>query len=147
MSYIEEGHLQVRRLVLDEEVYVDIDGRGYDGRGDLLPEARADPREVGYTYAGDVEGTSTLTYLIAYKADAAPVLGLEQFAGSVDGHEGSCVFRHVGGQDAGSVHAHGSRWSRAWAPAGWRRCAARPSWGSPGTATTATSWCSSYDLD
>ena len=29
------------------------------------------------------------------------MLGLERFAGSVDGHEGSCVFRHVGSQDAG----------------------------------------------
>jgi hypothetical protein len=34
------------------------------------------------------------------------VLGLEQFNGSVDGHEGTCVFRHTGSQDSGSVTAH-----------------------------------------
>jgi hypothetical protein len=31
------------------------------------------------------------------------VLGLERFTGSIGGHQGSCVFRHVGRQDAGSV--------------------------------------------
>jgi hypothetical protein len=34
------------------------------------------------------------------------VLGLEQFTGSIDGHEGSCVFRHLGDQDKGSVSTH-----------------------------------------
>jgi hypothetical protein len=62
--------------------------------------------QVGYTYTGDVEGGSTLAYLIAYKPDGAPVLGMERFTGSIDGHEGSCVFLHTGGQDAGSVTAH-----------------------------------------
>lgn len=59
-----------------------------------------------YTYTGEVEGTSVLTTLIAYKADAAPVLGLEQFTGSIAGHEGSCVFLQTGTQDAGSVRSH-----------------------------------------
>jgi Protein of unknown function (DUF3224) len=57
--------------------------------------------EVSYSYSGDLEGTGTLVYLIAYKAGAAPVLGLERFTGAIGGHEGSCVFRHVGSQDAG----------------------------------------------
>ena len=47
-----------------------------------------------------------MVYLIAYKAGEAPVLGLEQFVGSIGGHDGSCVFKHAGGQDAGSVSAH-----------------------------------------
>ena len=69
-----------------------------------------------------MEGTSTLAYLIAYKGDAAPVIGLERFAGSIGGQEGSCVFRHVGGQDAGSVSARTWRSCRAWAPAAWSGC-------------------------
>jgi hypothetical protein len=90
-----------------EQVYVDIDeGEGTTAGEMYYPKRGLTHAEVGYTYKGDVEGTSTLAYLIAYKADAAPVLGLEQFTGSVAGHEGSCVFRHVGSQDAGSVTAH-----------------------------------------
>ncbi|MGH3681524.1 MAG: DUF3224 domain-containing protein [Natronosporangium sp.] len=42
-------------------------------------------------------------YLIAYKGDAAPVLGLERFEGSIAGHEGTCVFKQVGSQDQGAV--------------------------------------------
>ena len=102
-----QGNLQVRRRVLvGAGVRRHRPGRGDDGRGDVLPASAGLTRaEVGYTYRGDVEGSSTLTYLIAYKADAAPVLGLEQFTGSVGGHEGTCVFRHTGTQDAGSVSA------------------------------------------
>jgi hypothetical protein len=47
-----------------------------------------------------------VAYLIAYEAGAAPVLGLERFEGSICGHDGTCVFRHVGSQDKGSVAGH-----------------------------------------
>lgn len=88
-----------------EQTYADIDGEGTT-RGEMYYLQRGLSRaEVRYTYRGDVERSSTLTYLIAYKADAAPVLGLERFVGSVDGHEGSFVLRHLGEQDAGSVRA------------------------------------------
>lgn len=90
-----------------EEVLLDIDeGEGTTAGETYYPKRGVTRAAVGYTYRGAVEGTSTVTYLIAYKGDAAPVLGLEQFTGSVDGHEGSCVLRHVGSQDAGSVSAH-----------------------------------------
>jgi len=90
-----------------EEVLLDIDeGEGTTSGETYYPKRGLTRAAVGYTYRGAVEGTSTVTYLIAYKGDAAPVLGLEQFTGSVDGHEGSCVLRHVGSQDAGSVSAH-----------------------------------------
>ena len=90
-----------------EEVETDIDeGEGITGGETYYPKRGLTRARVGYTYTGEVEGTSVLTYLIAYKADAAPVLGLEQFTGSVAGHEGSCVFQHVGTQDSGAVRAH-----------------------------------------
>jgi len=89
-----------------EKAYVDIDGEGTTAGEMYYPKRGLTHAQVGYTYTGDVEGSSTLAYLIAYKPDGAPVLGLEQFTGSVDGHEGSCVFVHIGGQDAGSVSAH-----------------------------------------
>ena len=86
-----------------EQPFVDIDGEG-TRRGDTYYPNRGLTRaEVGYTYKGDLEGTSTMVYLIAYKADAAPVVGFERFEGSLDGHDGSFVMRHVGEQDAGAV--------------------------------------------
>lgn len=88
-----------------EGVVADIDGAGITAGDNYYPQRGLTKAEVSYTYTGDIEGTSTLVYLIAYKADAAPVLGLERFEGSIGGHEGSCVFRHIGSQDAGSVSA------------------------------------------
>ncbi len=106
MTYSHKATCRFTVSSWSEKVYADIDGEGTTS-GDLYyPKRGLTQAEVGYRYTGNVEGTSTLTYLIAYKPDAAPVLGLERFEGSVDGHEGSCVFRHVGSQDAGSVSAH-----------------------------------------
>ena len=90
-----------------EKVYVDIDeGEGTTAGEMYYPKRGLTHARVGYIYQGDIEGSSTLSYLIAYKSDAAPVLGLEQFTGSVDGNEGTCVFLHTGSQDSGSVNAH-----------------------------------------
>jgi hypothetical protein len=87
-----------------EKAYVDIDeGEGTTAGEMYYPKRGLTVAEVEYTYKGDVEGSSTLRALIAYKGDAAPVLGLEYFTGSVDGHEGTCVFMQTGTQDAGSV--------------------------------------------
>jgi hypothetical protein len=106
MSYTHKATCRFQVASWSETVLVDIDGEGTTAGDAYYPTRGLTRAEVGYTYAGAVEGGSTLTYLIAYKPDAAPVLGIEQFTGSVDGHEGSCVFRHVGSQDAGSVSAH-----------------------------------------
>ena len=90
-----------------ESAYVDIDeGEGTTAGETYYPKRGLTDAEVGYTYTGDVEGTSTLHYLIAYKDGAAPVVGLERFTGSIGGHEGTCVLQHTGSQDAGSVTAH-----------------------------------------
>lgn len=88
-----------------EDLVTDIDGEGITAGDAYYPNRGVTRATVGYTYTGDIEGASTLTYLIAYKADAAPVLGLERFEGSIGGHEGSCVFQHIGEQDKGSVSA------------------------------------------
>ena len=105
MSYSHTATCKFQVASWSESTYVDIDGEGTKVGETYYPRRGLSKAEVGYSYAGDVEGTSTLVYLIAYKADAAPVLGLERFTGSIGGHEGSCVFRHVGSQDAGSGSA------------------------------------------
>lgn len=106
MSYSHKATCRFTVASWQESVYVDIDGEGTTAGSAYYPRRGLTHAAVGYTYTGGIEGASTLHYLIGYKPDAAPVLGLEQFTGSIDGHEGSCVFQHVGSQDAGSVSAH-----------------------------------------
>ena len=90
MSYAHEAISRFDVASWSEQVYVDIDpGEGTTAGETYYPRRGLTRAEVGY----------------AYKADAAPVLGLEQFTGSVGGHEGTCVLRHIGTQDAGSVSA------------------------------------------
>jgi hypothetical protein len=105
MSYSHTATCKFQVASWSESVYAEIDGEGTKVGELYYPKRGLTKAEVGYRYSGEIEGTSTLVYLIAYKADAAPVLGLERFTGSIGGHEGSCVFRHVGSQDAGSVSA------------------------------------------
>jgi hypothetical protein len=102
-SHTATGKFQVASW--SESAYADIDGEGTTVGDMYYPKRGLSRAEVSYSYRGDLQGTGTLVYLIAYKADAAPVLGLERFTGSIGGREGSCVFRHVGSQDAGSVSA------------------------------------------
>lgn len=89
----------------DENVIVDIDGDGQDVNGVTYPKRGFSRADVGYTYSGAIEGSSVLAYLISYRPGAAPVTGFERFEGSVDGHDGSLVFQHVGEHDADGVRA------------------------------------------
>jgi hypothetical protein len=103
MSYSHTATCRFQVASWSESAYVDIDGEGTKVGELYYPKRGLSRAEVSYAYTGEIEGKGTLVYLIAYKADAAPVLGLERFTGSIGGHQGSCVFRHVGSQDAGSV--------------------------------------------
>ena len=62
-----------------EALVTDIDGEGIKAGDAYYPSRGLTRAEVSYTYRGDIEGTGTVAYLIAYKADAAPVLQLERF--------------------------------------------------------------------
>ncbi|MFC7344367.1 DUF3224 domain-containing protein [Saccharopolyspora griseoalba] len=106
MSYAHEATCRFNVTAWSEHLVADIDGEGVTAGSAYYPNRGLTRAEVTYSYAGDVEGTGSLTYLIAYKADAAPVLGLERFEGSIGGHEGTCVFRRTGEQDQGSVTEH-----------------------------------------
>lgn len=106
MTYTHKTTCRFTVASWSEDLVSDIDGEGTTAGEMYYPKRGVTRAQVGYAYTGDVEGTSTLVYLIAYKAGAAPVVGMERFEGSIDGHEGSCVFQHLGSQDAGSVSAH-----------------------------------------
>ena len=106
MSYSHEAISRFDVASWSEQVYVDIDpGQGTTAGETYYPRRGLTRAEVGYTYRGDLEGSSTLTYLIAYRPEGGPVVGLEQVTGTLDGHDGSFVVRHTGSQDAGSVTA------------------------------------------
>ncbi len=52
---------------------------------------------VAYTYAGDIEGESTLDYLMVYRPDeSGSFVGLERIIGQVAGRTGSFVIQHMG---------------------------------------------------
>lgn len=105
MSYSHEATCRFNVASWSESLVIDIDGEGTTAGDAYYPNRGVTRSEVGYTYTGEMEGSSKLVYLITYKADAAPVFGLERFEGSIGGHEGSCVFQHIGSQDQGSVSA------------------------------------------
>lgn len=88
-----------------ETIVVDIDGDAIERNGVQYPKRGFSRAEAGYTYTGAIEGSSVIAYLISYRPDAAPIAGFERFEGSIDGHDGSLVFQHVGEQDAGGVRA------------------------------------------
>jgi hypothetical protein len=103
MSYAHKATCRFDVASWSEHLVADIDGEGTTAGDAYYPNRGLTRAEVSYLYSGDIEGTSTTVILIAYKSDAAPVLGFERFEGSIGGHEGSCVFRHVGEQDQASV--------------------------------------------
>ena len=104
MTYAHKATCRFDVASWKERPYVDIDeGEGTTAGDMYYPKRGLTLAEVEYTYRGEVEGTSIQRCLIAYKADAAPVLSLEYFTGSVQGNEGTCVFMQTGTQDAGSV--------------------------------------------
>ncbi len=61
---------------------------------------------VSKTYTGDIEGTSTTKWLMAYAPDeTAAFVGLERLKGTVSGKQGSLVLQHVGKFENGSADA------------------------------------------
>lgn len=102
-THIARGKFQVTSW--EEEVLVDIDDEGTTTNGAYYPTRGVTRADVTYSYAGDLEGTGTVSYLIAYRAGAAPVSGFERFEGSLDGHDGSFVLQHVGHHDGDGVRA------------------------------------------
>ncbi len=55
-------------------------------------------------YAGEIEGTSTTQWLMAYADDgSAGFVGLERISGSVQGRKGTLVLRHVGSYEGGAA--------------------------------------------
>ncbi len=52
---------------------------------------------VSKKYSGDIEGSSTTQWLMAYAEDgSAAFVGLERISGTVLGHDGTLVLQHVG---------------------------------------------------
>lgn len=102
-SYSHKATCRFQVSSWDEKVVSDIDGEGTTYGEVYYPRRGITRAEVGYTYTGAIEGTSTVAYLMGYRDGDDLVLALERFTGSIDGHEGSCVFQHTGSHDSSSV--------------------------------------------
>jgi hypothetical protein len=106
MGYPHTATCRFRVAAWEESVVVDIDDAGTRAGETYYPTRGFSRAAVAYTYSGDVEGTSTLGYLIAYRPGGAPTFGIEHLIGSVNGHEGSLVLLHTGDHDADGVREH-----------------------------------------
>jgi hypothetical protein len=61
---------------------------------------------VSKTYAGDIEGSSTTEWLMAYAADgSATFVGLERITGQIHDRTGTLVLRHTGSYADGAARA------------------------------------------
>lgn len=89
------GSIEVKSW--DEKTW---DGRPYtEVSGPKMTEAL-----VTFSYTGDVEGTGTCRYLMAYTSDTTcETVGLEEITGRVGDREGTFVVRHVGAYSDGVV--------------------------------------------
>jgi hypothetical protein len=64
---------------------------------ELPGELKMTLTHVTYFYQGDIEGESTLDYLMVYRADdSGNFVGLERIVGRVAGRSGSFVLQHTG---------------------------------------------------
>lgn len=108
MSYSNTADATLKMAGWEETLKEDIDkGEGETKNGVYYPKRGVTVVEASFAYSGDIEGTSTVYYLITYMPDApAPVLAVERFVGSIAGREGSCVMTSTGTQSPGDVDGH-----------------------------------------
>jgi hypothetical protein len=72
---------------------------------EVAGELKMTRSSVAYTYQGDIEGESTLDYLMVYRPDeSGSFVGLERIIGRVAGRAGSFVIQHTGTFDKTDVH-------------------------------------------
>lgn len=78
----------------DENPYVEMEGGGKITRAVVVK-----------TLTGDIEGESTLEYLMCYPGDGTcSFVGMERFVGSLNGKVGSFVLQHSGTDGGGATH-------------------------------------------
>lgn len=63
------------------------------------------PMHSRYHYTGSLEGESVFEGVISYLGDTGSYTGYELFTGGIEGRQGSCVLRSVGGFAPDAVHA------------------------------------------
>jgi hypothetical protein len=72
---------------------------------ELPGELKMTLTHVAYSYQGDIEGESTLDYLMVYRPDnSGSFVGLERVRGRVGGRSGSFVLQHTGTFDKTDVN-------------------------------------------
>jgi hypothetical protein len=71
---------------------------------DAADGAKLTQAVVSKKYAGDIDGTSTTTWLMAYGSDgSATFVGLERVEGTILGRSGTLILQHAGQYSEGSA--------------------------------------------
>ncbi len=107
MTYSKTAAATLHMADWSEAVKADIDERqGSERHGVYYPKRGLTFAEASFTYTGDMAGSSTALFLLAYLDGAAPTLAFERFIGSIGGLEGSCVLRATGTHSPEAVEGH-----------------------------------------
>lgn len=77
--------------------------------GDPSAEPRLAHVTIAKTFRGDLEGTSTLEYLMLYRQDGcASFVGMERFTGRLAGRTGGFFLQHIGTFEYGTAEVNAS---------------------------------------
>jgi hypothetical protein len=101
-----DAYIDWRALAMSRELSATFELKGWDEspiEGDA-ESAKVTRATVSRTVTGGLAGSSVIEYLMAYGADGtAAFVGMERFAGSVDGRNGTVVLQHVGRFEGGEA--------------------------------------------
>jgi hypothetical protein len=108
--YMIESHINEtwRRSAMSGRVHAKFEVASWDETpfDESTGVAKLTEALVTKTYTGDIDGSSTTKWLMAYEPDkTATFVGLERIKGAVEGKNGSLVIQHVGRFADGSADA------------------------------------------
>ena len=84
---------------MDMHISADFEIGSWDEKpfDEAVGVAKLTRASVTKTYTGDIDGTSTTEWLMAYEPDkSARFVGIERIRGTIGGRHGSLVLQHVG---------------------------------------------------
>jgi hypothetical protein len=93
---------------MTSEIKATFEIKGWDEQpfDEAVGVAKLTSTSVSKEYAGDIDGSSSTEWLMAYEPDKSAVfVGLERIKGTVGGRRGSLVLQHVGTFADGAARA------------------------------------------
>ena len=93
---------------MTSELTATFEIKGWDEQpfDEAVGVAKLTKASVAKEYSGDIEGSSSTEWLMAYNPDKSAVfVGLERIKGTIGGRHGSLVLQHVGTFEDGAAKA------------------------------------------